>query len=155
MRLRLEKLSLPSFSSVCVCVCECVSNCACVHVCEVQKLNSGVVSEDFLRVTLAVKNSMIKSYLGERGVLFLFFIYSCKSQPITEGNLNRAGTWRQQLKEKPWGMLLTGLLSLLSYSAQGLLPRNSTTHSRLSIAITKTTHYSFAHREILSSHFHN
>jgi hypothetical protein len=45
-------------------------------------------------------------------------------------NSNRAGTWRQELMQRPWSMLPTGLfphglLSLLSYRTQDHQPRDS------------------------------
>jgi hypothetical protein len=57
---------------------------------------------------------------------------------ITEGNQdrnsNRAGTWRQELMQRPWrdaACLLApqGLLSLLSYRTQDLQLRDGTTHN--------------------------
>ena len=48
-------------------------------------------------------------------------------------NSNRAGTWRQELMQRPWRdtaywLSHHSLLSLLSYRIQGHLPRNGTTH---------------------------
>ena len=59
---------------------------------------------------------------------------------ITEGsqdrNSNKAGTWRQELMERPWRnaaywLAPHGLLSLLSYSTQDHQPRSGTAHSAL------------------------
>jgi hypothetical protein len=50
---------------------------------------------------------------------------------ITKGsqdrNLHRAGTWRQELMQRPWRVLLTDLLSLLSYGTLNYQSRDGTT----------------------------
>ena len=50
---------------------------------------------------------------------------------ITKGsedrNINRVGTWRQQLMQRPWRVLFIGLLSLLSYRTQDYQARQGTT----------------------------
>ena len=57
---------------------------------------------------------------------------------IAEGsqdrNSNRAGTWRQELMQRPWRIAVYwvashGLLSLLSYRTQDHQPRDGTTHN--------------------------
>ena len=57
---------------------------------------------------------------------------------ITKGsqdrNSHRAGTWRQELMQRPWRdvpywLASPGLLSLLSYRTQDYQPRDDTTHN--------------------------
>jgi hypothetical protein len=61
---------------------------------------------------------------------------------ITKGsqdrNSHRAGTWRQELMQRPWRdvpywLASPGLLSLLSYRTQDYQPRDGTTHKGLSL----------------------
>ena len=47
---------------------------------------------------------------------------------------NRAGTWRQELRQRPWSsaalwLVSHSLLSLLPYRTQDLQPRDDTTHT--------------------------
>ena len=65
-------------------------------------------------LSIAVRNNIIN--LGRNPLA-----YTSLSQYVFEGNLgrnsSRAGTWSQELRQRPWrGTLLTGLLSLLSYT---------------------------------------
>ena len=74
------------------------------------------------------------TWCGER----IYLASAFTSQFITEGsqdrNSNSAGTGRLELMQRPWwGVLLTGLLSLLSYRTQDHLLRDGTTHNRLSV----------------------
>jgi hypothetical protein len=71
-----------------------------------------------VRVSISAQNIMIKKQVGEERV---YSAYTSTSLCITKGSQNRdshrAGTWRQELMQKPWGvgghgMLLTGLLPL-------------------------------------------
>jgi hypothetical protein len=64
------------------------------------------------------------------------------SQVITGGsqdrNSGRAGTWRQELMQRPWRgsacwLASHGLLSLFSYTAQDQKPRSSPIHNRLNL----------------------
>jgi hypothetical protein len=82
---------------------------------------------------LIQRNTMTQKQVGEERV---YFAYISISIFIIEGNQDknsiRAGTWRQELMQRPWrsaAYWLTphGLLSLLSYRIQNLQPRNGPT----------------------------
>jgi hypothetical protein len=73
---------------------------------------------------------MTKREVGEERV---YSAYTSTLRFTTEGsqdrNSNRAGTWRQELMQRPWRdaaywLASHGLLSLLSYRTQGHQPRN-------------------------------
>ena len=70
----------------------------------------------------------------------LYLAYTSTLLFIIEGsqdkNSNRAGTWRQELTQRPWRdaaywLVSPGLLSLLSYRTQDYQPRDGPTHNRL------------------------
>jgi hypothetical protein len=69
---------------------------------------------------------MTKKQVGEERV---YSAYTSTLLFITKGsqvrNPHRARTWRQELMQRPWRMLLTGLLS------QDYQPRDGTIHNRL------------------------
>jgi hypothetical protein len=77
---------------------------------------------------------MTKRQVGEeRGLFGLRFSIS-----FIEGsqgrNSHKAGTWRQELMQRPWRDVVYwftphGLLSLLSYSPYGHKPRDGTTYT--------------------------
>jgi hypothetical protein len=80
---------------------------------------------------------MIKKQVGEERV---YSAYTPALLFITKGlqnrNSHRAGTWRQELMQRPWKsatywLASPGLLSLLSYSTRDYQPRDGTTHSGL------------------------
>lgn len=54
-------------------------------------------------------------------------------------NSSRTGTWRQELKQKPWGCYLldcsSSLLSLLSYRTQDPQPEGGATHDEQALPI--------------------
>ena len=57
------------------------------------------------------------------------------SKGSQDRNSHRAGTWRQELMQRPWRVLLInclpGLFSLLSYRAQDYQLRDATIHNEL------------------------
>jgi hypothetical protein len=80
-------------------------------------------------------NIMTKKQVGEERV---YSAYTSTLLFITKGsqgrNSHRAGTWRQELMQRPWRDVLywlasPGLLSLLSYRTQDHQPRDGTTHN--------------------------
>ena len=80
---------------------------------------------------------MTKEQVGEEPV---YFTYISKALFIIEESQDRnstwAGTWRQELTEKPWRgaaywLASSGLLSPLSYRTQDRQTRDSMTHSGL------------------------
>jgi hypothetical protein len=85
-----------------------------------------------VRVSIPAQNIMTKKQVGEERV---YSVYTFTLLFITKGsqdrNSHRAGTWRQELMQRPWRVLLTGfllgLLSLLSYRTQDHQPRDETT----------------------------
>lgn len=79
------------------------------------------------------KSSLGKIYLASISVS-LFILFSTEGSQ--DRNLNRAGTWRQELMQKPWrgdAYLLAppGFLNLLSYRTLDQQPRGGTTHNGL------------------------
>ena len=97
----------------------------------------GIERSVFIRVLIAaLKHHEQKASWGER----IYLTYILTSLFIIEGsqdrNLNRAGTWGQELMQRPWtgaAYLLAphGLLSLLSYRTQDHQPRDGPTHNGL------------------------
>lgn len=83
-----------------VCMTPIISN-------KILKIKRGLV-----RVTLAV----MKHHGGG-----IYFAYIFTSQSIIEGNQasssNKAGTWRQALKQRPWGAAANGLFFWLAHPA--------------------------------------
>ena len=80
---------------------------------------------------------MTKKQVGEERV---FSAYTSTLRLITkesqDRNSHRAGTWRQELMQRPWRnaasrLASPGLLSLLSYRTQDYQPRDGTTHNGL------------------------
>ena len=75
---------------------------------------------------------MTQKQVGEERV---YLAYTSTSLFIIEvsqdRNFNRAGTWRQELMQKPWRVLHAGLLSLISYTIQNYQSRDGTTHHGL------------------------
>ena len=78
---------------------------------------------------------MTKKQVGEERVNLA---YTCTLLFIIEGsqdrNSHRAGTWKQELMQRPWRdaaywLASPGLLSLLSYRTQHYQPRDGTTHN--------------------------
>jgi hypothetical protein len=66
-----------------------------------------------VRVCIPAQNTMNKKQVGEERV---YSAYTSTLLVITKGsqdwNSDRAGTWRQELMQRPWRVLLTGLLPL-------------------------------------------
>jgi hypothetical protein len=58
-------------------------------------------------VSVAVIKALAKRNLGKKGLITFYM----------EGSQGEAG-WRQELKQRPWRRLPTGLPSLISYTAQ-------------------------------------
>jgi hypothetical protein len=88
-----------------------------------------------LRFKLLRQNTITKKQLGVERV---YLAYTSTSHSITEGskdrNSNRAGSWRQELMQRPWRgaayfLAPYVLLILLSNRTQDHLPRDVTTHS--------------------------
>jgi hypothetical protein len=78
---------------------------------------------------------MTKKQVGEKRV---YSPYTSILLFITKGsqdrNPHRAGTWRQELMQRPWRdvpywLASPGLLSLLSYRTQDYQPRDGTAHN--------------------------
>ena len=91
------------------------------------------IASVLVRVYKPAQN-MTKKQVGEERV---YSAYTSTSLFITKGsqdrNLHRAGTWRQELIQRPWRnaaylSVSPGLLSLLSYRTQDYQPRDGTTH---------------------------
>ena len=79
---------------------------------------------------LLQQNTMPQKQVGEERV---DLAYTSRSWSIIEGtknrNSNRAGSWRQELMQRPWRgatyrFALHGLFSLLSYRTQDHQPRD-------------------------------
>jgi hypothetical protein len=93
-----------------------------------------------VRVTIAEMKHYDQRQVGEENVYLaststtLFIIAGSQDR-----NSNWAGTWRQELRQRPWKgaaywLALHGLLSLLSNRIQNHQPRdNGTTHSGLGL----------------------
>jgi len=90
-----------------------------------------------VRVSIPAQNIMTKKQIGEERV---YSAYTSTLLFITKGsqdrNSHRAGTWRQELIQRPWKVAAywlasPGLLSLLSYRTQDYQPRDGTTHNML------------------------
>jgi len=60
-------------------------------------------------VTIAVMKYCDQKQAGEKRVYLVALFITKGSQ---DKNSNRAGTWRQELMQRPWGVLLTGLLPM-------------------------------------------
>jgi hypothetical protein len=87
------------------------------------------------RVSIPAQNIRTKRQVGEERV---YSAYTSTLLFITkEGqdrNSHRAGTWRQELMQKPWReaaywIASPALLSLLAYRAQDYQPRDGTTYN--------------------------
>jgi hypothetical protein len=88
-----------------------------------------------VRVCIPAQNIMTKKQVGEERV---YSAYTSTSLFITRGsqdwNSHGAGTWRQELMQRPWRdvtywLASPGFLSLLSYRTQDYHPRDGTTHN--------------------------
>lgn len=96
----------------------------------------------------------MKHMLRRRGVIWLSIsLFTVKGSQYR--NLNRERTWSHELIQRPWGLLLTGLLSLLSFRTWDHWPRDMTNHDGLgpctSIPIFVTVSIISAH---MSAHSH-
>ena len=74
-----------------------------------------------------------QTQLGEERVCLA---YASVHHQRKSGQKVRAGTWRQELMQRPWGVAAYwlaphGLLSLLSYKTQDQQAMNGTTHNGL------------------------
>ena len=83
-----------------------------------------------------VEGSQDKASLSCRDWLTLPHCCSSPKEVRTGTHSHRAGTWRQELMQKPWRgaaywLAYHGLLSLLSYRTQDNQPRDGTTHHKL------------------------
>lgn len=93
--------------------------------------------------------------------------YASTALFITEGGQNRsssrAGSWRQELMQRPWQgaaywFVPLGLFSLFSYRTQDHQPRCGPTHNRLGLppqSLIKKMPYRLAYNPILWRHFLN
>jgi len=74
---------------------------------------------------------MTKKQVGRKGFIQLTLPHSCSSSK--DMNSHRAGTWRQELIQRPqrgaaYLIAFSGLLSLISYRTQDYQARDGTTH---------------------------
>ena len=81
----------------------------------------------------------------EKRICLTYTSASVESQEVSEGSqeLKMAGSWRQELMQRPWRgaancLASYGLLSLLSYRTQDHQPRDGTTHNRLGLPTSIT-----------------
>jgi len=88
-----------------------------------------------VRVSIPAQNIMTKKQYGEE---IVYSAYTSTLLFITKGsqdwNSHRAGTWRQELMQRPWWgaaywIASPDLLNLLSYRTQNYQPRDGTTHN--------------------------
>jgi hypothetical protein len=92
-----------------------------------------------VRVSIPVQNIKTKKQVGEERVYSaytstLLFI-TIESQ---DSNSHRAGTWRQELMQRPWRdvtywLASSVLLNLLSSRTQDYQPRDGTTHNGMGL----------------------
>jgi hypothetical protein len=112
---------------------------------------------------MLVWNTMTKSNLGKEGFIWLTLPHLCLSLKEVRTGTDRAGTWRQELMQRPWNeaaywLASHGLLRLLSYSTQGQQPRNGPTHNVLGpspSSIVKKIPCSHPYTQLLWRHFLN
>jgi hypothetical protein len=75
-----------------------------------------------------------QKHLGkERGFIWLACPDSQSIEQSQDRNSNQVGTWRQELMQRPWRVLLAGLCILLfiePYRTQDHQPRGEITHTR-------------------------
>ena len=80
------------------------------------------------------QNTMLKNNLGKNG---LIVVYSSTSQFVTEGsegrNSNRAGTWKQELMQRP---RRSSAYWLTPSGSQDHLPRGGTAYNGLVVPIS-------------------
>jgi hypothetical protein len=93
----------------------------------------GVCVWECLRVCISVQNTMTKKQIGEERI---YSAYTFTLLFTTNRNSHRAGTWRQELMQRPWRdvtyrLASPGLLSLLFYRTQDYQPRDGPTHNEL------------------------
>jgi hypothetical protein len=90
-----------------------------------------------VRVSTAEQYIITKKQVGEERV---YSAYTFTLLFIPKGSQDRssqrAGTWRQELMQRPWRdaaywLVSSGLLSLLSYRIQDYQPRDGPTHNGL------------------------
>lgn len=79
---------------------------------------------------------MIKSSLARKGFVWLTFPDHCITERHGVRNSSRAGTWRQELMQRPqrntaYWLAVPGLLASHFYRAGDHLPRGNSTHNRL------------------------
>ena len=79
----------------------------------------------FVRVSIAMMKKPDQK-LGRKGFIWLILSYCCSSL-----NEVRTGSCGQELMQSHGGVMLTGLLCLLSHRTQDHQPRDGTTHSGL------------------------
>ena len=94
---------------------------------------SELIYAGLLRVSLAaMKHHDLKATWGGEGRFGLHFHITVSQ----DRHPNRAGTWRQELMQRPWRgaaywLAPHGLLSLLSYRNLDHQPRDGITHNSL------------------------
>ena len=136
-------------------------------------VSSGTVSGDpiflvygivLVRVSIAAMKHYDLKVIGKERI---YVAHTSTSLFIIEGsqdrNSNRAGTWRQELMQRPWRgaahwLALHGLLNLISYKTQDHHPKDDTAHSELSPprrSLIKKMFYRPAYSLILRRHFLN
>jgi hypothetical protein len=94
-----------------------------------------VTSSVLVRISIPTQNIITKKQVGEERV---YSAYTSILLFITKGSQerysHRAGTWRQELRQKPWRnaaycLASPGLLNVFSYRTQGHQPKDGTTHN--------------------------
>jgi hypothetical protein len=96
-----------------------------------------VLGAVLVRVSIPAQNIMTKKEVGEERVYSAYtstLLFSTKGSQ--DRNSHRAGTWRQELMQRPWRdaaywLASSGLLRLISYRTQDYQPRDGTTHNGL------------------------
>ena len=79
----------------------------------------------FVRVTIAAMKHHDRNKLGRKVFIWLMIHITIHHRRDRDRNLSRAGTWSQEFMQRPWSMLLTGLL-LMAYSACFLIEPRTT-----------------------------
>jgi hypothetical protein len=83
-----------------------------------------------------MKHQVQKASWGGRDYLTYTSISLLIIKGSQDRNLNKAGTWKQELMQRPWmgadfWLAPCGLLNLLSYKTEDHHPRDGTTHKGL------------------------